>query len=150
MFIHRRGNDDYLTGLAITPSKTDLKYKIWNAENGVVMSWVINSMTNKIGVDFMYYETTKEIQDATRESYNNKNTSQLFEVEGMIHDLQQGDLSVTQYFNTQNSFCQQLDIFNDSKVGCSKSSLKYKTVEEKERILKFMLGLTKNLDELRG
>ena len=41
-----------------------------------------------IFLDFMYYEMAKDIWDATRESYsNNENTSQLFEVKGMIHNL---------------------------------------------------------------
>ena len=56
-------------------------------------------MTNEIDDDFMYYETAKEISDAKRESYfNNENTSILFEVKGMIHDLRQGDLTITLTF----------------------------------------------------
>ena len=71
----------------------------------MVMSWHINSMTNEIGVDFMYYEMAQEIWDAAMESYsNNENTSQLLEVKGMIHDLRQGDLCVTRYFSTLNRF----------------------------------------------
>ena len=47
---------------------------------------------------------TKEIGKATRETYSNsKNTSELFEIEAVLHDLHQGDLSITQYFNTISS-----------------------------------------------
>ena len=88
MFICRKGKDDYLIGLTTAPSTTDLNYKISKVENSMVMSWLINSMTNETGVDFMYYETAKEIWDAAKQSYNNENASQLFEVKGMIHDLQ--------------------------------------------------------------
>ena len=151
MFICGKGKDDYLIGLATAPSTIDLKYKVWKAENTMVMSWLINSMTNEIGVDFMYYEMAQEIWDAAMKSYsNNENTSQLLEVKGMIHDLRQGDLSVTRYFSTLNRFWQQLDLFNDSKVCCPECSLKYKKVEEKERIFKFLSGLNQNLDEVRG
>ena len=137
MFIHGKDKDDYLTSLVMAPSTTDLKYKIWKAENSMVMSWLINSMTNKIVVDFMYYEISKEIQDAKRESYsNNENISQLFEVKDMIHNLQQRDLSVTNISNFE-SFWQQLDFFNDSKVGCYECSLKYRKVEKEKRIKKF-------------
>ena len=69
----------------------------------MVMSWLINSMTNEIGLDFLYYATAKEIWDAVKETYSdNENTSQLIEIKGLIHDLRQGDLTVTQYFNTLN------------------------------------------------
>ncbi|KAL6334496.1 hypothetical protein AAG906_016043 [Vitis piasezkii] len=133
MFICGKGKDDYLIGLATAPSTIDLKYKVWKAENTMVMSWLINSMTNEIGVDFMYYEMAQEIWDAAMESYsNNENTSQLLEVKGMIHDLRQGDLSVTQYFSTLNRFWQQLDLFNDSKV--------FSKVRREESRKKVMLG----------
>ena len=45
-------------------------------------------MTNNIGEDFMFYETAKEIWDAAEETYSDKeNTSELFEVKGILNDL---------------------------------------------------------------
>ena len=55
----------------------------------------------------------------------------------MIHNLQQRDLSVTNISNFE-SFWQQVDFFNDSKVGCYECSLKYRKVEKEKRILKFI------------
>ena len=81
----------------------------------------------------MYYKTAKEIWDAARETYSdNENTSKLFEVKGILNDLRQGELTVTQYFNTLNKYQQQLDLFGDAKLGCPECSLKYKKIAEKE------------------
>ncbi|KAG6635842.1 hypothetical protein CIPAW_11G071100 [Carya illinoinensis] len=92
MFICRKGKDDYLNGVAVKPNKTDEKFKVWNAENNMVMSWLINSMTNDIGENFLLYGTTKEIWDATKQTYsNNENMSELFEVESVLHDFRQGE-----------------------------------------------------------
>ncbi|RVW94084.1 Retrovirus-related Pol polyprotein from transposon RE1 [Vitis vinifera] len=61
-------------------------------------------MTNEISEDFMFYETTKEVSDAAKETYLDKeNTSELFEVKRILNDLKQGELIVTQYFNALNS-----------------------------------------------
>ncbi|RVW33127.1 hypothetical protein CK203_117727 [Vitis vinifera] len=68
MFICRKGKDDYLNGVAAKPNKTDEKFKVWNAENNMVMSWLINSMTNDIGENFLLYGTAKEIWDAANTS----------------------------------------------------------------------------------
>ena len=96
MFICRKGKDDYLNGVAAKPNKTDEKFKVWNAENNMVMSWLINSMTNDIGENFLLYGTTKEIWNAAKEMYsNNENTSELFEVESVLHDFRQGELTMT-------------------------------------------------------
>ena len=72
MFVCGKGKDDQLTGRAATPEMGDPKYKIWKAKNSMVMSWLINSMTNEIGEDFMYYGLGKEIWKAKKESYSDK------------------------------------------------------------------------------
>ncbi|RVX00253.1 hypothetical protein CK203_026625 [Vitis vinifera] len=76
-------------------------------------------MTNDIGENFLLYGTTKEIWDAAKETYsNNENTSELFEVESVLHDFRQGELTVTQYFNTLNRYWQQLDLFEEHNWSC--------------------------------
>jgi hypothetical protein len=55
------------------------------------------------------WDTTR---DTTRETYSSsENTSELFEIEAVLHDLHQGDLSVTQYFNTLSCHWQHLGMF---------------------------------------
>lgn len=152
MFVCRKDKDDYLTGAVTAPPFEDPKYKIWKAENNMVLSWLINSMTNNIGEDFMFYETAKEILDAAEETYSDKeNTSELFEVKGILNDLKQEELSITQYFiNALNRRWQHIDLFDENKFGCTKYSQKYKKIVGKEHVFKFLFGLNKNLDEVRG
>ena len=85
----------------ITPPKPkDASYRKWKSENNMVKSWLINSMVNEIGDNFWLYETTDEIWEAAREFYSTKDsTSAIFEFESVIHDLRQGSLNATQYYN---------------------------------------------------
>lgn len=102
---------------------------------------------NEMGENFMYYKTTKEIWDAVQETYSNKdNTSAIFEIKGLLHDLQQGDSTITEYFNMLSRFWQQLDILEDIKWSCSNDDRQYKQIQEKERTYKFLLGLNQDLD----
>ncbi|RVW95345.1 hypothetical protein CK203_034218 [Vitis vinifera] len=76
IFICGKGKEEYLTGAIVQPKEDDPGYRTWKLENSMVMSWLINSMTNDIGENFMYYGTAKEIWDAARETYSNiDNTS---------------------------------------------------------------------------
>ena len=59
MFICGKGKDDYLTGIITPPKKEDQGFKVWKSENNMVMSWLINSMNNDIGENFLLYGTTK-------------------------------------------------------------------------------------------
>ncbi|XP_040992770.1 uncharacterized protein LOC121239568 [Juglans microcarpa x Juglans regia] len=137
MFICGKGKDDYLTGDAAKSNKTDEMFKVWNAENNMVMSWLINSMTNDIGENFLLYGTAKEIWDAAKEIYsNNENTSELFEVESVLHDFRQGELIVTQYFKTLNRYWQQLDLFEEHNWSCPNDGIRYRQIIERKIIYK--------------
>lgn len=62
-------------------------------------------MVNEIGEKFLFYRIANEIWDATKETYSNfENTFELFEVESILHDLRQGELLVTQHFNSLTQY----------------------------------------------
>ena len=66
----------HLTEAITIPKKEDPMLKVWKLENNMIMSWLINSMTNEIGENFLFYGIAKWIWNATKETYSNsKNTS---------------------------------------------------------------------------
>ncbi|KAJ1404398.1 gag-polypeptide of LTR copia-type [Sesbania bispinosa] len=151
IFLQGKGKEGYITGDSKSPEKGDPNLNKWQLENSLVMSWLLNTMTNEIGENFMYYDTAKEMWDAVKETYSNvDNTSAVFEIKSILHDLRQGDFSVTEYFNTLSRHWQQLDIYEDVQWSCTEDKKKYKELVEKDRIYKFLLGLNTELDEVRG
>ncbi|RVW45860.1 hypothetical protein CK203_101141 [Vitis vinifera] len=101
LFICGKGKDEYLTGEAVMPETTEPGFRKWKIENSMIMSWLINSMNNDIGENFLLFGTAKDIWDAAKETYSSsENTSELFQVESALHDFRQGEQSVTQYYNT--------------------------------------------------
>ncbi|KAL5752247.1 hypothetical protein ACOSQ2_022754 [Xanthoceras sorbifolium] len=100
MFICGKVQDDYITEISESPTKEDPAFKQWKTENSMVMSWLINSMTNEIGENFLLYEIAREIWNAAKETYSSSdNIAELFGIESNLYDLRQGELIVTQYFN---------------------------------------------------
>ncbi|RVW12005.1 hypothetical protein CK203_087240 [Vitis vinifera] len=94
MFIRGKEKDDYITGASVAPETTTSTYKKWIAENNMVMSWLVNSMTADIGENFLSFDTAKEIWDTAKETFSNKeNTSEIIQIEGILHDLRQGNLT---------------------------------------------------------
>ena len=61
LFIRGKGKEDYLIGAASSLEATDPNRKLGNAKNSLVMSWLLNSMTNEIGENFLLYETASDI-----------------------------------------------------------------------------------------
>ena len=133
------------------PEKKEAKLKKWKLENNLVMSWLLNTMTNEIEENFMHFSTAQEIWDATKETYSSvDNTSAIFEIKSLTHDLRQGISFVIEHFNTLTHYWQQLDIYDEIRRSCIEDNKQYKPLVEKDRIYKFLLGLNKDLDEVQG
>ena len=63
MYIHGRGKIGYLTGEKKEPPVSDPTYAIWDSENSMVMTWLVNSMEEDISSNYMCYPTAKELWD---------------------------------------------------------------------------------------
>lgn len=46
MFVSGKGKNEYLIGEVVAPMTRDPKVRLLKAENNMVMSWLVNSMTN--------------------------------------------------------------------------------------------------------
>ena len=68
IFVCGKGKEEYLIRIAVQPEENSPNYHTWKVENNMVMSWLLNSMTNETEENFMYYKTAKEIWDAVRET----------------------------------------------------------------------------------
>ncbi|RVW34590.1 Retrovirus-related Pol polyprotein from transposon RE1 [Vitis vinifera] len=150
LFICGKGKDEYLTGEAVMPETTEPGFRKWKIENSMIMSWLINSMNNDIGENFLLFGTAKDIWDAAKETYSSsENTSELFRL-NQLHDFRQGEQSVTQYYNTLTRYWQQLDLFETHSWKCSDDAATYRQIVEQKRLFKFFLGLNRELDDVRG
>ncbi|XP_062109391.1 uncharacterized protein LOC133819988 [Humulus lupulus] len=151
MYIGGKGKEEYLTGEIETPKPDDPKYKNWKTDNHMIKSWLVSSMNNDIGENFLLYSTAKELWDAVKDSYSSSdNTSELFEIEAALYDLRQEDTTVTQYFNTLTRFWHQLDLFETYSWKCADDTALYRSIVEKRRSFKFLHGLNKELDAVRS
>lgn len=151
MVIRGRGKLGYLLGQKQRPDENDPAFQIWDAENSIVMAWLVNSMEPNIGQTYLFYQTAAELWEAVKETYSDlENSSQLFELRNMARNLKQGDMDVTHYFNSLKNLWQELDLFNECEWRCIDDGARYKKLVDKDRIYDFLAGLNKELDDVRG
>lgn len=151
LFITGRGKKDYLSGKMVIPAETDAKFSTWEAENSMIMSWLLGSMIPEISNNFMLSSTAAEIWHAAKEMYSNTdNISELYELESQLKDIKQGDLGVSKYFSSLNQIWQQIDTLEMHQWTCSADSQRYKGIKETRRLFGFLAGLHKDFDAVRG
>ncbi|KAJ1396232.1 Gag-polypeptide of LTR copia-type [Sesbania bispinosa] len=88
IFLQGKWKEDYITDNAKEPEKEDPTHQKWKLENSLVMSWLLSSMTQETGENFMYYRFAVQIWNAAKETCSNvDNTSAIFEIKSLLHDL---------------------------------------------------------------
>ncbi|XP_074344455.1 uncharacterized protein LOC141683621 [Apium graveolens] len=150
MYIHGRGKIGYLTGDKKEPDAKDATYSMWDAENSMVMTWLVNSMEEDISSNYMCYHTAKELWDNVNQMYSDlENQSQVYELTLKLGEIRQGEDNVTKYFNSLKRLWQDLDLYNNYEWKSPEYCNHYKKTVEDNRIFKFLIGLNVEFDEGR-
>ena len=104
-----------------------------------------------MGENFLSYKIVAEVWEVAKDTYSHKvNTPKLVTIEGVFHDLRQGDLSMIEYYNKLLPNWQQLDAFEKYSWETTTNLKLYKKIIENKRVYKFCLGLNSSLDAVRG
>ena len=151
LVIRGKGKFGYLDGSISQSKPTDPSFPAWDINNSMVMSWILNSMDNSIAKIYLLYPIAKAIWDVVTVAYSDlKDSSQMFHLHNRCRLLHQGELSVTQYFNTLTKLWQELDLFNAKEWHDPKDATIYRNFSTRERTYDFLTGLDRSLDDICG
>ena len=151
LVIRGRGKLGYLIGAAIKPEDGDPQCEVWDANNSIVMSWLVNSIIENIHNTCLYFTIAKELWDYLHLAYFDRdNSGQLYELRNQARLFNQGDKDVTTYFTYLYKLWQELDLFYSCIMECPTDWKRYREKLDKKRIYDFLAGLNNDLDEVRG
>ena len=146
MYIRGRGKMAYLTGEKTAPAKDDPAYATWDAENSMVMTWLVNSMEEDINSNHICYPTAQELWENVNQMYLDVgNQSQIFELTLKLGEMCQGDDSVTKYFNSLKRVWQDLDHSTPMNGNRWKIAIITRKLWRTIGFLNFLLASTLNL-----
>ena len=104
------------------------------------MTWLVNSMNEEIGSNYMGYFIAKELWDNVNQMCSDLgNQSQVYELTLKLGEIQQGEESITKYFGSLKLLWQDLDLFNNYKWKSIDDANHYKQIVEAHRIYKFLV-----------
>ncbi|KAK6918108.1 Retrotransposon Copia-like, N-terminal [Dillenia turbinata] len=104
LFIQARGLKGYVTGEKPKPAIIDSTYNQREAENSLVMSWLINSMQPHISTVSLTYSQVG-------------NDAQIYELRNKVHGTKQGEMTIAQYFAELSGLWQELDYYQEFQAS---------------------------------
>ncbi|RVW99200.1 Retrovirus-related Pol polyprotein from transposon RE1 [Vitis vinifera] len=140
----------FVTGSIKPPSSTDDSFPSWQRCNDMVISWLLNSIHPDIASSVIYAETTSEIWADLRERFSQGNDSRIYQIKRDIVEHRQGQQSISVYYTKLKAFWDELSSYHEV-LSCSCGGLeKLKEMDEKERVMQFLMGLNDSYAAIRG
>ena len=90
--------------LQASPVNTDPTHVTWLTGDYSVMTWLINSLEEKISGTVKFLTTAKEMRDTMKVIYDNeKNLSRVFEIYKRLFEFKQGNIFVPEFYEKLES-----------------------------------------------
>jgi len=111
----------FIDGFLEVPADTDLKMKrAWSRCNGMVLSWLLNSLSKEIAESVLYSHSAKVLWSDLEDRFGQANGAKLFQLQKDLNAVVQGNSSISAYFTKMKSLWDELDALSTfSACSCN-------------------------------
>ena len=87
----------FIDGSCPDPGAASPTCPLWQRNNAMVLSWLLNSLNDNIRNSVLYFETALELWTDLEERFGQSNKARLFQVQKDVSCLSQGDMDIASY-----------------------------------------------------
>ncbi|BAT78439.1 hypothetical protein VIGAN_02111500 [Vigna angularis var. angularis] len=132
------------------PPKSDLNFNTWDVQDSRVITWLLSSMAINIGCNCMSFSTAREIWEGLAKSFADRyDHAECYELQCKIFNAKQGNLTVTDYYNSLKVLWAEWDRIEILKIKKNVDSITFAQSVDRDRIFKFLSGLTCEYNDVR-
>ncbi|KAG6487993.1 hypothetical protein ZIOFF_056751 [Zingiber officinale] len=151
--LYVEGHDklDILHGTKVKPDEKDPSFPTWRRDNIQLMTWMLNSVNSGIKQVILHNKTTYDMWKTLEQMYGRRHDMlRTYQISSQIFKLEQGSMSVTNYFSTLKGLWDEFDYYRMENWSSTDDHQRYLKLLEKDRIIKFLDGLTAEFESLEG
>ena len=126
---------------------TDPEFKKWKAEESLILSWMLRSMTPEMRRDFLYCDTVKELWDDIKKySEDQTHDWRIYEINVQEKTTLQGGDNVLQYLSKLKAIWREMDYLWPTQ---NPQSVERQYIL-KQHLFKFFIGLNSVYESVRS
>ncbi|XP_078441459.1 uncharacterized protein LOC144711354 [Wolffia australiana] len=126
---------------------SDPEYKKWRAEESLILSWMLRSMTPEMRRDFLYCDTVKEMwDDIQKYSEEQSHDWRIYELNVQATQARQGTDNVLQYSSKLKAVWREIDYLWPTH---NPQSVERQYIL-KQRLFTFLMGLNPTYESVRS
>ncbi|KAF9601397.1 hypothetical protein IFM89_019250 [Coptis chinensis] len=110
----------FISGTKAAPVDTSsTEYEVWEEDNCMIKSWLLDAMTKDIRSLFLRLSTAKEIWDTAKLTYSvSQDASKAYQLHCEVLSIRQNGGTVIQYFGKLCKLWQEYDAIDDCIMEC--------------------------------
>jgi hypothetical protein len=135
----------FIDGTTTMPSATAKPddYAAWKKCNDMILSWILNSLTQDLADSVIFSTTAQEVWKDLRDRFSQSNAPRIFQIERDIACLAQDQLTVAAYYTRLKKLWDELGSYNDTVCSCGAD-------HKRRRLMQFLMGLNESYSAIRG
>ncbi|GJU20485.1 hypothetical protein Tco_1153827 [Tanacetum coccineum] len=141
----------YVTGVKNMPTDKkldnyDVLLETWKVNNSKIITWINNSVTPSIGLQFAKYETSKLVWDHLAKLYTQSNFAKQYQLETDIRALQQNDTTIQDFYSSMLALWGQLALTEPASLSRFDPYIKRR---EAQRLVWFLMACVHDFEGLQ-
>jgi len=146
MALNVRNKLGFIDGTIPQPPSTHRDAGSWSRCNDMVATWLMNSVSKKIGQSLLFMSTAESIWKNLLSRFKQDDAPRVFEIEQRLGSLQQGSMDVSTYYTELVTLWEEyknyieLPLCTCGRCECNASAL-WEKMQQRSRVTKFLMGL---------
>ncbi|XP_021997517.1 uncharacterized protein LOC110894606 [Helianthus annuus] len=131
----------FLNGTCTKSTKDDVLASQWDRCNSVVLTWILNSVSEELYVGQVYSSLASEVWSDLKDTYDRVDGSVVFGLYQKINSVSQNGASVSEYYHKLNTMWKQFDARVQLPSCTCDASSKYNEFSQLIKLMQFLMGL---------
>lgn len=147
MALFSKNKVTFIDGTIPIPDSRSELYGAWQRVHSMVTSWIINSTESSIHQSLLCYDNATDVWTNLKVRFSQKQHFRISDLQREMHSIQQGDLSVTDFFTKLKIMWDEYRMLRPLPScscvhGCNCEAVRrYKIDQDHDHILCFLKGL---------
>jgi hypothetical protein len=150
MALSAKNKMGFVDGSLPKPESSSPEYLSWNRCNNMVLSWLLNSVSQEIAASIIYIDSAEEMWSDIKERFSQQNGPRIFQLQKSISALSQGNHSVSSYFTSLKGLWDELNNYRPFPLCSCGASRTINEYQHREYVFQFLMGLDDSFAHIRG
>ena len=154
MALNVRNKLGFVDGTILRPSPDHRDYGVWSRCNDIVATWLMNSVSKKIGQSLLFISTAEGIWNNLVLRFKQDDAPRVYDLEQRLSKIEQGALDVSTYYTELVTLWEEhknyveLPICTCGRCECDAANL-WEKLQQRSRVTKFLMGLNETYEQSR-